>query len=195
MTVTELLDRIIAAYPGATPEAMKTYRPVFFARLQRHEGAALTDAAGEVLAAFRPKYGQQFPIPVDFEAHLPSGRLNLPEEGHSIRQALKDRDDRKRRVFAAWHSGQGAKIKAARPIAVYSACLHLAAGLSKRSDRVLLTAEQIVTCEERALSGARVAIFGALPRTNEEWDEQREQVKAGWHAPPQRAQARTGADA
>lgn len=192
MTVTELLDRIIAAYPGATPEAMKTYRSVFFARLQRHEGSALEAAATEVLGSFKPRYGQPFPIPADFEAHLPSGRLNLPEEGGSIREALRTRAERKCRVFAAWLEGQGAKIRAARPPAVYNACVFMAADLAKKSERVVLTAEQIATCEERALAAGRIDKFGALPRTNEQWDEQREQVRQMWatpHATPSRSAA------
>lgn len=187
MTVTELLTRILAAYPGATPEAMKTYVPVFHARLQKHEGPALADAATEVLGSFKPKYGQPFPIPADFEAHLPSGKLNLPEEGHSIRGALKDRAERQKRVFSTWLQTQGAKIKQARPVAVYNACVMLAADLAKAADRVILKPEQITLCEERALSQARVAMFGALPRTNEAWQAQIEQVRVAWGNPQQAA--------
>ncbi len=184
MTVAELLDRIIAAYPGATAEALKTFKPVFYARLQRHEGPLLEAAANEVLGSFKPKYGQPFPIPADFEAHLPSGKLNLPSDGDSIRQSLKDRDDRKRRNFNAWHQGQGGKIKANRPAPVYNACVLMATQMAK-TGALPLTAEQIKRCEDQALSQARAALFGPLPRTNEEWHAQLEQVRMAWANPQQ----------
>src|ERR1043166_6038197 len=41
MMVKELLERIVVAYPGASPEAMRTFKPVFLARLGGHEGPAL----------------------------------------------------------------------------------------------------------------------------------------------------------
>lgn len=182
MTVVELLNRIIDAYPGATPEAMQSFKSAFYGRLQRHEGPLLAEATDAVLGSFKPKYGQPFPIPADFEAHLPSGKLNLPSEGHSIRQALKDRAERQKRAFSAWLQTQGVKIKQARPVAVYNACVMLAADLAKQSDRVILKPEQITLCEERALSQARVQMFGALPRTSEAWQAQIEQVRASWTA-------------
>jgi len=97
-----------------------------------------------------------------------------------IRQELGMRAARKRRNFYAWVQGQGAKIKAARSPAVYNACVLAAASLSNHGDRVILTAEQIKVCEDRALSACRVAMFGPLPRTNEQWTDQIEQVRASW---------------
>ncbi len=182
MTVSELLKRMLAAYPSFDSKAGETWAPVFRARLAKHEGPALAETMTEVLGSFNPTTRKPFPIPADFEAHLPSGRLNLPSEGHSIRGALKDRAERQKRVFAAWLDTQGAKIKAARPVAVYNACLMLASDLAKATDRVILKPEQITLCEERAVSQARVQMFGALPRTNEEWAHQVEQVRASWTA-------------
>lgn len=179
MTVTELLTRIMAAYPGATNEAMKTFVPVFHARLKRHEGDALDTAAIEVLGSFKPKYDHKFPIPADFEAHLPSGRLNLPEE-NSIRGALADRAARKTRNMAEWQAGQGAKIKANRPQPAYNACILLAMELSGRNQRLMLSGEQIQMCEDRALAAARLRMFGPLPRTNEAHTDQIQQVRDSW---------------
>lgn len=188
MTVTELLSRIIAAYPGATSEAMKTFVPIFHARLRIHEGPQLDDAATAVLGSFKPKYGQPFPIPGDFEAHLPSGKINLPSDESPIRQAMKDQAERKERNFNEWHRGQGAKIKDNRPAPVYNACVLLAAEMSKRNGRLPLSAEQIKSCEDRALSQARAAMFGPLPRTNETWTDQIEAVRVAW-VNPQKAAA------
>ncbi len=111
---------------------------------------------------------------------LPSGKLNLPSDGGSIRQAMKDADERKRRAFATWHQGQGAKIKAARPVPVYNACVLLATQMAKMDGRLPLTAEQIKACEDRALSQGRAAMFGPLPKDNDAWQAQLEQVRAGW---------------
>lgn len=194
MTVSELLARIIGAYPGATQDAMKTFKPVFYARLQRHEGDKLEEAATAVLAAFRPKFGQPFPIPADFEAHLPSGRLDLgkgsSDAGPPIRQWLADRDARRKRNFEDWANGQGAKIKANRPHAVYAACVLMASELAaKRRDKLVLSAEQITLCEEQALSRARVEMFGPPPRTEEAWTAQCAQVREVWAANQQKVAA------
>jgi hypothetical protein len=190
MTVTELLTRIMAAYAGATPEAMKTFVPVFHARLKRHEGVALDEAAIEVLGSFKPKFDQKFPIPADFEKHLPSGNLKLPEEGASIRGALNEREARKRRVYTAWLEGQGAKIRENRPWPVYAAAARQAFSMAGGcGDRLLFSPEQIKTLEARALSTARVQMFGALPKTEAAWLDQIEQVRQAWANPMPREQA------
>lgn len=192
MTVTDLLARIIAAYPGATTDAMKTFKPVFYARLQRHEGDKLEEAATAVLGSFKPKFGQPFPIPADFEAHLPSGKLGKggSDAGPAIRQWLADRDVRRKRNFEEWANGQGAKIKANRPHAVYAACVLMATELAgQRRDRLVLSAEQITQCEEQALSRARVEMFGPPPKSEEAWRAQCAQVREVWAANQQKVAA------
>lgn len=194
MTVSDLLARIIAAYPGATQDAMKTFKPVFYARLQRHEGDKLEEAATAVLAAFRPKFGQPFPIPADFEAHLPSGKLDLgrgtSDAGPPIRQWLADRDTRRKQIHGDWMNGQGAKIKANRPHAVYSACNLMALELAaRRRDKLVLSAEQITLCEEQALSRARVEMFGPPPKSEEAWQAQCAQVREAWTSNQQKVAA------
>jgi len=198
VTVSDLLARIIAAYPGATTEAMKTFKPVFYARLQRHEGDKLEEAATAVLAAFRPKFGQPFPIPADFETHLPSGKLDLgrgsSDAGPPIRQWLADRDARRKQIHGDWVNGQGAKIKANRPHAVYTACSMMAMDVAANAgDRLVLTAEQIATCEEQALSRARVEMFGPPPKSEEAWKDQRAQVRQAWEANPHPVRVRSPA--
>lgn len=186
MTVSDLLARIIAAYPGATQDAMKTFKPVFYARLQRHEGEALEAAATAVLGTFRPKFGQPFPIPADFEAHLPSGKLSLGREsGPSIRQWLADRTRNSPVTYAGWLAGQGAKIKANRPDQVYVACQHEASAMSGRGGPIVLSVEQIKLCEERALSQERVRMFGPPPKSEAAWLDQIQQVRDAWAKPAQ----------
>ena len=105
MKVSELMARIQAAYPGLQPEALRAFMPVFQARLGKREGPSLERAALEVLATFRPKYGQPFPIPADFEAALPAPARDRPREqpldiaGHG---------ERARRLIAEWRPSANA---------------------------------------------------------------------------------------
>lgn len=188
MTVTELLDRILAAYPGATPEAMATFKPVFYTRFRQREGDALQLAFDEVLATFKAKYGQPFPIPADFEPHMPALRIGAPV---SIKAALDARDSRWRRLFNDWHASQGQKIKAARPHPVFVACVLMAKDLciATRDDRarIQLTMDQINLCKMQALSQSRVRMFGPLPATNDMWEHQIEQVRQAWANPQSEA--------
>lgn len=95
---------------------------------------------------------------------------------------------RAHRLFIEWHGGQGAKVKAARPMAVYGQCVMLAKDLANRADEhvgnVLLTTEQIGLCEQRALSSARLGMFGPPPADPEAWAKQLEQVREAWSTTP-----------
>lgn len=191
MTVTELLERILALYPGANPGAIAAMKPVFMARL-RHREAKLEDAANEVFASFQPRRDKPFPIPADFEAHLPSIHAAARDEKDApIRQWLEQRAQRSESLFRDWHANQGAKIKAARPLPVYGQCVMLAKDLANKATeqtpRIVLTAEQIADCDQRAVSHARVGKFGALPKSEEAWREQIAQIRAEWAQPIQQA--------
>lgn len=182
MTVAELLKGLSDAYPGFTPAAAETWAPVFRARFAHREGPKLADAFAATLAEFQPKSTKPHPIPVDVEAnmpHMPEGPKG--ESGPPIREALERRKVRADRLFTDWHSGQGAKIKAARPMDVYGCCVILVHELARRADertaRIILSAEQIAACEHRAMCGRRVHRFGRLPKTNEEWQAQIEKVR------------------
>ncbi len=185
MTVTELLARIMAAYSGATADAMKSFAPVFHARFRDFEGERLEAAALEVLGGFKPTSRQPFPIPIDFDEFMPRHPkiVSLP----AIKGWLMDRDTRRHVNVQNWLEGQGAKIKTNRPFAVYAACLLMALELCPREDWKHLTPQQIAECEMRALSQARVRMFGALPKTNEAWDDQLAQVRAAWAQPQEKA--------
>ena len=89
-----------------------------------------------------------------------------------------------RKIFQAWHAGQGAKIKGARAMPVYDHCVLLAKDLAKaaaeRYETLILTAEQISLCEQAALSQARVTRFGALPQSADEWHAQNAKIREAW---------------
>jgi hypothetical protein len=100
---------------------------------------------------------------------------------------------RAKELFADWHERQGTGIKSARPLHVFAQCVLMA---KERCEialpdvrRVLLKAEDITKCEERALSSARVAKFGTTPREEETWREQIAQVRAEMYAQPTQQQA------
>ena len=193
MTVTELLACIMAVYAGATPEALKTFVPVFHKRFRAREGDHLQVAADEVFATFKAKYGQPFPIPADFEPHMPKlHHAGRGDGGSPIRAAMEARNARATRLHAAWLAEQGHKIKAARHISVYGACVLMIMDICRvahdRTQRVMLTADQIAECEMRALSSERAHRWQPA-KTNEEWDEQIEQIRAEWAKPVQQEAA------
>lgn len=192
MTVMELLEAIIAAYPGASAEALKTFKPVFLTRLRHFEGDKLAAAAHEVLGTFSATARKPFPICADFEAHLPSGKLHIPDtDGPPMRARMEEQKRRKAEMVGDWQAGQGAKIKAARGPAIYAHCLWEAqrqAGIAAwkpQAGRVVLSAEQIQTCEDQAVSTARLSAHGAAVirhGSNAEWDDQMRRCAALLHA-------------
>lgn len=188
MTVNELIERIISAYKGATPEALKAFKPVFYARLQKHEGDALEAAVIDVLANFQPKATKPFPVPGDFEAFLPTGRINLgPDAGPRI-DAIGHRE-RKRQLRMDWEQRQKPGIEAKRGSIVASACAFMAeqiadyAAWASDPKPLRLTAEQIETCQERAISQERVRAYGPIPEDVDAYQAQyakaRDAVLAG----------------
>lgn len=185
MTVTELLAAIQAAYPGATSEALRTFVPVFHKRLAHREGDKLQEAADEVFAVFRPKFGAPFPIPADFEKHLPSIAASKPtgSDGPPIREWLEARTNRSSALYADWVATQGRKIKEARHMSVYGACalavMRMCRKANERTRHVVLTAEQIGICEMRALTSERAHRYQPC-KTEEEWHYQLAEIRAGW---------------
>ncbi len=186
MTVAELLASILRAYPGADEGAIATFKPVFYARFKHREGERLKAAAEEVFATFNATARKPFPIPNDFEEHMPRSHPTIAGEG-PLRAALVAREARWRKLFGEWYQVQGVRLKGNRPQPVFDACILEAKDLCEKADertaRVILSAEQIRICEARALSQSRVRMFGALPKTNEAWDNQFEQVRQAWATP------------
>lgn len=179
MTVHELLQRIAGAYSGATPEALGSFKPVFYSRLKHYEGPELEAAATEVLGSFRPKFDQKFPIPVDFETHL-KRKTDKPKEDPPIRRDLDERSTRRSRNIQGWIEGQGRKIKSARPTQVYNACLIMVMEHASRPSWRHLSTDQIRMCEHRAISQERVKRHGPPPKLTEHWWPQIEGIAAEW---------------
>ena len=182
MTVTELIDRILTAYPGASPEAMATFRPVFQERFGRREGPHLEAAFNACLASFKPSYRQPFPVPLDIEQHMPikAGRIGTP-----IRDVLNSRADRARGLITEWQAGQGAKIKAARAQPLYAACLLEVISVAKGSNvtvrSILLDPPHLARCYQNALSNERNRRYGRPERyTAEQWWAQIEEIAREW---------------
>lgn len=98
---------------------------------------------------------------------------------------------RRRDLLTGWYEGQGAKIKTARPLAVYGACASLARKLAENLPaeytRLLLTQDQIAACEQRAVTSARNVRFGPPPADPEVWQQQLEQIRADWAIPTEKA--------
>ncbi len=185
MTVDELLKRLAHSYSAFTAERVEHWGPVFRARFGHREGPKLEDAFTEVLATFQPKNTKPFPIPIDFEAHMPSLK-NIKSAETPIRPLLEERHLRAQRLFDIWHSSQGLKIKGARPYPVYASCMLEAYARAKAArtdaDFVRLSVEDIARCEQRAVTCERVHRFGALPRLPDVWEAQCAEIRADWAA-------------
>lgn len=183
MTVTELLTRIMAAYAGATPEAMKTFVPVFHARLRKHEGERLDEAAIEVLGTFKPKFDQKFPIPADFEKHLPSTRLDLPKETPKLDfRAHKAALDR---IMADWRNRQALKAskgvsQVLRALEDYAKPLADMMAWLPGDNRLVLDREQLRIAKQRAVSLQRRIKHG-MPTANADlWWDQIAEIQQRW---------------
>lgn len=184
MTVAELLERIAAAYSGATAEAMKTFKPVFYARLRKHEGDALETAANEVLGTFKPKFDQKFPIPADFEAHLPSGKLNLPKDAGPTLD-VKGHGEKTRRIMAEWRGAQGARgaggvTEVLRSLEFIAEPLAGMKAWRDDPEPLRLTKAQLKLAQSRAISQQRVKLHGPPGKDPDVWWEQIDAIARGW---------------
>lgn len=184
MTVTELLKRLAGAYSAFDNRVIEAFAPVFRSYLAEHEGERLEKAYTQVLGTWRPKSGQRFPLPADFNEFL---KLDIPrskDETGPIQKALDERHDRAVRLYAAWFDSQGIRIRAARPQSVYGACCLEAYARAKAStqstERILLSPEDIARCELSAVTSERVHRFGPLPKSADVWQAQCDEIRADW---------------
>jgi hypothetical protein len=87
-----------------------------------------------------------------------------------------------------WRAGQGAKIKANRPIEVYRACEFMAQRLAPYRDPLTLNKDEIATAIKRAVSHKRQAQHGPLRGLGEdEWWTQIEAICRAWGLEANRA--------
>ncbi len=165
MTVKELLEAIANLYSGATADALKSFKGVFYARLQRHEGPKLAAAAEEIFATFKATGVNRFPIPLDFEKLLPSqfslkgtGGPALDLKGHAMRKA---------NLLSDWWELQGDSIRAQHGNAVARSCEHRARQIAHdrawASDpkAIELDMVDIDQCRRQVISSERMLAHGA----------------------------------
>ena len=190
MTVADLIQRILVMYPGASPEALASFRPVFQARLQHREGRALESAANDTFASFKPTARQPFPIPLDFEQHLTE--LVPKDKSAGPKLDFDAHRERKASLMSEWEERQGRGINTARGYKIAAACRALAKSIADSRawfpdpQPVRLSAEQIQQREDHVVSSERMGTYGAhCIRTEnaEAWqaqmDELRPLVRAG----------------
>lgn len=184
MTVTELLGLILSVYPGATPEAMKGIKSAFYARLQRHEGANLQSAYDIVVGTFKPTTRQPFPIPGDFEKHLPETGLHLPGDAGPALD-FKARNERALRLFTEWRAGQGMRGSNGVPqvlIALEAIARPLAfvEGWKENPRPLVLRAKDLKLAQHRAISIERRLRWGSPGRKADLWWEQISSIAEQW---------------
>lgn len=186
MTVQELLADLLKRYPGANPEALASFKSVFYARLGKREGPHLQAAFDECCASFKPTFNQPFPVPANIEQHMPALRsADDGGAGNPIREALQRRHDRARALLAEWEVDQGAKIQRERAPELYAACWLEAfdqarqKALDDRVQRLILDQATINLCFKRAI-GIERAHRGRLPAAPAQWWQQVEEIARRW---------------
>ena len=186
MTVAELLASIIAAYPGATDQAMATFKSVFYARFRDREGDALRDAFEATVADFRATGRQPFPIPADIEANMPSRRLFGGAGGGAI--DFKGHAERKRAMLTEWRDVQGAR--GAGGIAeVWQALVSIAearshvAAWNDKAGPLRLSRQDLRLAQHRAISQQRRLEHGRPVGDGAAWWEQVKEIAERWKIP------------
>jgi hypothetical protein len=182
MTVAELLEKLGRAYGLFNANALETWAPVFRARLGRFEGDALRDAFTDTLSTFKPKSVAPFPVPLDFEQHLPERQRDhdrkppLDLEGHQRRKV---------ELMTGWLVAQG--LRASKDIQPLMWALtdvaNRKAGVAAWNPAcrtLLLTRDELMVALKCALSQERRRQFGPMPKSNEVWWSQIITVATAW---------------
>lgn len=185
MTVVELLDSILKAYPGANPDALATFRPVFVARFGKREGPHLRAAFEATLAEFKPKYGTPFPIPADFERHMPSATLHAGNDKGGPPLDLAGRKGRADSLFASWQAGQCRRADKGNLLlrrALENTARQVAdvMGWQENPEPLVLTSAQLKKACQSAISQERRARYGQPPKDKHLWWRQLSSVAAEW---------------
>jgi hypothetical protein len=185
MTVDELLEKLANAFPAFNARALSAWGSVFRANFARHEGEPLKAAYMAVLSSFSvAKSKALFPVPADFEPHLPGGHPKIRSNTPAL--DFPSHGDRTRRLMAEWREGQGRRESGGNP-EIMLALEHMAEplanlwGWAENPEPIRLTVKQILIVQQRAISSERRRRFGAMPRYNETWWDQIEQVAASWN--------------
>lgn len=191
MKVDDVIEELTAAFPAFNSKSADVWAQAFRTRLRHHEGPALREAHVAVMAAFKPTGRQPFPLPADYDQHLPGhARVAAGAAGKSMKAELEARHSRAEWLFAGWWQNQGRKLQRALPRPVHDHCVLEAQDLARRApeplQELVLTQDQIDICASRALSQWRVAKFGRLPEHTEVWERQRAEIRAlpEWQVSP-----------
>lgn len=167
MTVAELLAKLASAFPAFNAKAAESWAPVFRARLAKHEGPALAKAYVDTLSSFTVARSKAlFPVVADFEAHLPSGKLDLGKSG-GPKLDFKARGERVRSLMAEWRSSQGTRAAGSnrsimRALEFMVEPIANLAAWEQNPPPVRLTRAQVRVVQQRAISQERVQRHGPL---------------------------------
>lgn len=184
MTVDQLLAKLSAAFPAFNAKATEAWAPVFRARLDKHAGPVLAKAFADVLGSFTVRGSKSlFPMPADFEAHLP-GKLDLgPDAGPVV--DFDGRNRRARSMFDEWLHEQGPRAAYNRPeilkaLQEIAWPMALVRGWNEQRDRLLLTRAQVALALQRAISQERYIRYGKPSRDIHHWWSQIKGIADEW---------------
>lgn len=190
MTVDEILRALQGAFPAFNAKAMETWAPVFRARFNRHEGPALRDAHIAALGAFKPSGRTPFPIPHDYEPHLPANVVKLPKNTKKLDFLGHHR--RAQDIFADWRARQG--LKASKGVAEVMRALEDVArplaGIEAWKDepgRLILDRAKLTIAKKIAVSIQRRIEHGPPSKDAEVWWQQTAAVQERWGVELQRS--------
>lgn len=185
MTVDQLLAKLAAGFPAFNARALEALAPVYRARLEKHEGAALAQAYVETIGSFTVKATKAlFPMPADFADRLPSGKMDLgPDVGPKL--DFEARNKRAIAMYGEWLREQApraahkvpAVMKALEEIAWPIA---LVRAWNPKADVILLSRAQVKVAIQRAISQERLKRYGLLPRAAAPWWEQIKTIADEW---------------
>ena len=171
MTVDDLIMAMRKAFGLFDDAAEESWGPVFRRQLRQHEGKALNAAWLATMAAFKPSGRQVFPIPIDFETHLPkSPRKFDPKMGRKL-----DFDGHKARALELvdrWAKRERPKIEESHGPIVAQRCLdevrRIAEGRAwhvpkdgEEPQWIELADEHVALCESAVVSSERNFLYGA----------------------------------
>lgn len=184
MTVDQLLAKLSAAFPAFNAKATEAWAPVFRARLDKHAGPVLAKAYADTLGGFTVKGSKSlFPMPADFEAHLP-GRLDLgPDAGPVV--DFDGRNRRARSMFDEWLHEQAPRATYNRPeilkaLQEIAWPMALVRGWNEQRDRLLLSRAQVAMALQRAISQERYIRYGTPGRDIDQWWSQIKGIADEW---------------
>lgn len=171
MTVDDLILQMRKAFGLFDDAAEESWGPVFRRQFRQHEGKALNAAWLATMAGFKPSGRQVFPIPLDFEAHLPKATRKFdPKAGRKL--DFEAHHARKAELVDRWARRQRVDIEQSHGLIIAQRCLdevvRLADGIAWREPKegeepqwITLTDEVVALCEQAVVSSERNYLYGA----------------------------------